>query len=73
MGKIKKNWAEKNEEQNETSESEYIDSESEEEEESNMELSETSGDEDAIVVSNLFVIIIYIHIIVQIHYLRMLI
>ena len=68
MGKIKKN-----EEQNETSESEYIDSESEEEEESNMELSETSGDEDAIVVSNLFFIIIYIHIIVQIHYLRMLI
>ena len=63
MGKVKKNWAnlvpdnttEKNEEQNElTSESECLDTESEEDS-SNMELSDTSGDDDVIVVSNLFV------------------
>ena len=63
MGKVKKNWAnlvpdnttEKNEEQNElTSESEFLDTESEEDS-SNMELSDTSGDDDVIVVSNLFV------------------
>ena len=71
MGKVKtnganlvpNNTAEKNEEQHELdSESEFLDSESEEDS-SNMELSETSGDEDVIVVSNLFVIIIYIDII----------
>ena len=51
MGKAKKN-----EEQSDLSESEFLDSESEEDS-SNMELSETSGDEDFVVVSNLFIII----------------
>ena len=65
MGKVKTNGAnlvpaEKNEEQHEIdSESEMITDSESEEDSSSMELSETSGDED-VIVSNLFVIIIYI-------------
>ena len=71
MGKVKtnganlvpNNTAEKNEEQHELdSESEMITDSESEEDSSSMELSETSGDED-VIVSNLFVIIIYIDII----------
>ena len=65
MGKITRYSPKKNEEvipgapYSET-ESEFF--ESEEEEESDMELTESSGDEDFVNVSNIFVII-YIHII----------
>ena len=67
MVKVTRSSAKKNEEieelvpENSETELEYSDSE-EEEEESCMELSETSGDEDSIKVSNIFVII-FIHII----------
>ena len=62
MAKVTRSSAKKNEEieelvdENSETELEYSDSE-EEEEESCMELSETSGDEDSINVSNIFVII----------------
>ena len=62
MGKITRNSAKKNEElisENSETESEFFESE---EEESGMELTESSGDEDFVNVSNIFVII-YIHII----------
>ena len=70
MGKVKTNGANlvpaeknNNEEQHEIdSESEMITDSESEEDSSSMELSETSGDED-VIVSNLFVIIIYIDII----------
>ena len=68
MVKVTRSSAKKNEEieelvpENSETELEYSDSEEEEEEESCMELSETSGDEDSIKVSNIFVII-FIHII----------
>ena len=67
MVKVTRSSSKKNEEieelatENSETELEYSDSE-EEEEESSMELSETSGDEDSIKVSNIFVII-FIHII----------
>ena len=67
MVKVTRSSSKKNEEieelatENSETELEYSDSE-EEEEESCMELSETSGDEDSIKVSNIFVII-FIHII----------
>ena len=64
MGKVTRNSAKKNEElisENSETESEFFESE-EEEEESGMELTESSGDEDFVNVSNIFVII-YIHII----------
>lgn len=63
MAKVTRSSAKKNEEieelvdENSETELEYSDSEEEEEEESCMELSETSGDEDSINVSNIFVII----------------
>ena len=63
MGKITRSSAKKNEEvisENSETESELF--ESEEEEESDMEVTESSGDEDFVDVSNIFVII-YIHII----------
>ena len=65
MGKITRNSPKKNEEVIPgapcyESESEFF--ESEEEEESDMEVTESSGDEDFVDVSNIFVII-YIHII----------
>ena len=62
MVKVTRSSSKKNEEieelatENSETELEYSDSE-EEEEESCMELSETSGDEDSIKVSNIFVII----------------
>ena len=62
MVKVTRSSAKKNEEieelvsENSETELEYSDSE-EEEEESCMEVSETSGDEDSINVSNIFVII----------------
>ena len=59
MGKVTRNSAKKNEEL--ISENSETESESEEEE-SGMELTESSGDEDFVNVSNIFVII-YIHII----------
>ena len=66
MVKVTRSSAKKNEEIEElvpeNSETELEYSYSEEEEESCMELSETSGDEDSIKVSNIFVII-FIHII----------
>lgn len=68
MVKVTRSSSKKNEEieelatENSETELEYSDSEEEEEEESCMELSETSGDEDSIKVSNIFVII-FIHII----------
>ena len=66
MGKITRNSSKKNEEVIPgapcyESESEFL-FESEEEEESDMEVTESSGDEDFVDVSNIFVII-YIHII----------
>ena len=66
MGKITRNSPKKNEEVIPgapcyESESEFL-FESEEEEESDMEVTESSGDEDFVDVSNIFVII-YIHII----------
>lgn len=67
MVKVTRSSSKKNEEieelatENSETELEYSDSE-EEEEESCMELSETSGDEDSVKVSNIFVII-FIHII----------
>ena len=61
MVKVTRSSAKKNEEikelVSENSETELEYSDSEEEEESCMELSETSGDEDSINVSNIFVII----------------
>ena len=64
MVKVTRSSAKKNEEikelvsENSETELEYSDSEEEEEEEEScMELSETSGDEDSIKVSNIFVII----------------
>ena len=68
MVKVTRSSSKKNEEieelatENSETELENSDSEEEEEEESCMELSETSGDEDSIKVSNIFVII-FIHII----------
>lgn len=61
MGKVTRNSAKKNEEVISETESEFLTSE-EEEEESGMEVTESSGDEDFINVSNIF-IIICIHII----------
>jgi len=66
MVKVTRSSAKKNEEieqlVSENSETETETESEEEEEESSMELSETSGDEDSVDVSNIF-IIIYIHII----------